>query len=348
MLDGLPPDARTRFERLHARCLEMRGIAAGVRGAAGDQAGSAEEIRTPGLDRLLWLFLRLLLSKTALDRFLQTMNEQEISTRLEELRKNLAAAQSGGDDRIVRSLQDSIAMGELRLDNFGRAKKNAEFVADRARSHRRQDPGARRDGRQPPGSRLPQQPGRLGRREHAADREGGQRAAAPHRPRRPARGAAGDPRSRSARGAAAMTPEPRSRAVRPRSCPTWFPAVGVAARRSVLLRHDRGVRAARQHLRPVPHRRATTASRYGVLAEFLAEQLFGRWSLVLHYDLGRGLRAFAGRDEQRLKDMVALANRKVGDLSALPKDPAADLRAARSVRPQQHHGRRRTIASASR
>jgi AAA+ superfamily predicted ATPase len=64
-------------------------------------------------------------------------------------------------------------------------------------------------------------------------------------------------------------------------------------------------------------------ARYGVLAEFLAEQLFGRWSLVLHYDLGRGLRVIAGRDEQRLKDMVGLANRKVGDLSALPKDPAA-------------------------
>src|SRR6185436_4477883 len=62
---------------------------------------------------------------------------------------------------------------------------------------------------------------------------------------------------------------------------------------------------------------------YGVLAEFLAEQLFGRWSLVLHYDLGRGLRAFAGRDEKRLKEMVALANKKVGDLSALTKDPAA-------------------------
>jgi ATP-dependent 26S proteasome regulatory subunit len=68
---------------------------------------------------------------------------------------------------------------------------------------------------------------------------------------------------------------------------------------------------------------AEEASRYGVLAEFLAEQLFGRWSLVLHYDLGRGLRAFAGRDEKRLKEMVALANKKVGDLSALAKDPAA-------------------------
>ena len=68
---------------------------------------------------------------------------------------------------------------------------------------------------------------------------------------------------------------------------------------------------------------ADDSSRYGVLAEFLAEQLFGRWSLVLHYDLGRGLRAFAGRDERRLKEMVALANKKLGDLSALPKDPAA-------------------------
>ena len=65
------------------------------------------------------------------------------------------------------------------------------------------------------------------------------------------------------------------------------------------------------------------AERYGVLAEFLAEQLFGRWSLVLHYDLGRGLRVFAGRDEARLKEMVALANRRVGDLSALSKEPAA-------------------------
>jgi AAA+ superfamily predicted ATPase len=63
--------------------------------------------------------------------------------------------------------------------------------------------------------------------------------------------------------------------------------------------------------------------RYGVLSEFLAEQMFGRWSLVLHYDLGRGLRVLAGRDEQRLKDMVTLATRKVGDISALPKDPAA-------------------------
>jgi len=128
MLKGLPADARVRFERLHARCVEMRGIAAGVRGAAGEQS-SAEEIRTPGLDRLLWLFLRLQISKTALDRFLQTMNEPEIVTRIEEMRKNLASAQAANDERVVRSLQDSIASAELRIDNYGRAKKNADFVS---------------------------------------------------------------------------------------------------------------------------------------------------------------------------------------------------------------------------
>src|SRR5262245_53615097 len=42
------------------------------------------------------------------------------------------------------------------------------------------------------------------------------------------------------------------------------------------------------------------ADHYAGLSEFLAEQVFGRWSLVLHYDLGRGLRVAAGRDEQRL------------------------------------------------
>jgi hypothetical protein len=134
MLAGLPGDARKRFEQLHARCVEMRTLAVGVRGAAGREAGSAEEIATPGLDRLLWLFLRLLMSKNALDRFLQTMSSEEVSARLEQLRKDVAAVQHtaagqpASDERIVRSLQDSIAMAELRLDNYERAKKNAQFV----------------------------------------------------------------------------------------------------------------------------------------------------------------------------------------------------------------------------
>jgi AAA+ superfamily predicted ATPase len=66
---------------------------------------------------------------------------------------------------------------------------------------------------------------------------------------------------------------------------------------------------------------AADGSAYGSLPDFLAEQVFGRWDLVLYYDLARGLRAFSGRDGARLKEMVTRANDKVGDLAAARKDP---------------------------
>ena len=117
-----------------------------------------------------------------------------------------------------------------------------------------------------------------------------------------------------------MTPDPSQR--RPADLPAWFPAW--ASQLADL--YFSGTTAAfvlHGNTYDLFRIGGDEGSRYGTLAEFLAEQLFGRWSLVLHYDLGRGLRSFAGRDEQRLKDMVTLANKKLGDLSALPKDPPA-------------------------
>ena len=67
---------------------------------------------------------------------------------------------------------------------------------------------------------------------------------------------------------------------------------------------------------------AVDGSAYGSVSDFLAEQVFGRWDLILYYDLARGLRSFAGRDGARLKEMVVLANERVGDLSAARKDPS--------------------------
>tara|TARA_R110002096_G_scaffold42143_4_gene113637 strand:- start:59484 stop:61277 length:1794 start_codon:yes stop_codon:yes gene_type:complete len=64
---------------------------------------------------------------------------------------------------------------------------------------------------------------------------------------------------------------------------------------------------------------------FGSISDFLSQQLFGRWDLVLHYDLARGLRCVAGSSAERLREMVALANRRVGDLSKIPKDPSKTL-----------------------
>ncbi|MBI3178405.1 MAG: hypothetical protein HYZ27_02015, partial [Deltaproteobacteria bacterium] len=68
-------------------------------------------------------------------------------------------------------------------------------------------------------------------------------------------------------------------------------------------------------------------SRWGGLAEFLAEQLFGRWDVILHYDLARGLRPLAGSNAKRLAEMVTAPNRVLGDVRQIKRDPITSLAA---------------------
>ena len=130
MVTGLPPESRKRFDLLRARCLEMREISQGVRGRTGEHAG--EGLHTPALDRLLWVFLRLLISQSSLKRFLAATPHGEMEKRVDELKARLAAVQAQPeaerDERLLRSLADSVAVAELRLDNYRKAQANAEFV----------------------------------------------------------------------------------------------------------------------------------------------------------------------------------------------------------------------------
>jgi SpoVK/Ycf46/Vps4 family AAA+-type ATPase len=65
--------------------------------------------------------------------------------------------------------------------------------------------------------------------------------------------------------------------------------------------------------------------RWTGLADFLSDQLFGRWDMVLHYDLARGLRASAGTSSKRLTEMVATVNKWLGDVQALERTPTKTL-----------------------
>jgi SpoVK/Ycf46/Vps4 family AAA+-type ATPase len=120
---------------------------------------------------------------------------------------------------------------------------------------------------------------------------------------------------------------PNESTKRPRRAdlPTWYPPWALqladlyfAGATSVFTLHGNTF-----DLIPLSDPAADDKAQYGTVAEFLAEQMFGRWDLVLHYDLGRGLRVFAGRNEKRLKDMVALTTKRIGDLSTLKNDPVA-------------------------
>jgi hypothetical protein len=128
MLSGLPSASLRRFMLLRQRCFEMRDIAAGIRGHTQGSGLSADSTRSDSLDRLLYLFLKLLVSQAGLERFLGTTSERELELRLADVQSRLADAQARNDERIVRSLQDSVADATLRLDNYRKSMKDAEFV----------------------------------------------------------------------------------------------------------------------------------------------------------------------------------------------------------------------------
>ncbi len=130
MLESLPALSLRRFLLLRQRCFEMRDIASGVQGrmAGNSDAQSADSIRTPALDKLLFLFLKLLMSQSGLERFLRSTSEPELATRLEAVKAKLAEAGAANDERVMRSLQDSLADAQLRLDNYQKSAKDLEFV----------------------------------------------------------------------------------------------------------------------------------------------------------------------------------------------------------------------------
>ena len=121
---SFPFEARTRFEQLRSRCLEMRAIAQGVRGR---QQPTGEDSNTQALDRMLWVFLRLLTSQQYLQRFLEKTNEVEIRNRMKDAEAKLGSP-GATDERIKRSLEDSLLVQQQRLDNYQKAKLNLDYV----------------------------------------------------------------------------------------------------------------------------------------------------------------------------------------------------------------------------
>lgn len=65
--------------------------------------------------------------------------------------------------------------------------------------------------------------------------------------------------------------------------------------------------------------------RYGALNEFLGTQLFGRFDLVLSFDLAHGIKPLGGGDVERQRQMVGQIARRIGDPEKLPRDPTQAL-----------------------
>lgn len=135
---SLPPRQLRRFEALRERCAALRQIAQQMRDAeelsAGDGPRPFEDLQLSGLDRLLWIYLRLLHTQDMLNRFFERTDEQQIRDeirRLEERIRRLpaeTATASPSRQNIAKALEDNLETCRARLDNLLKARENGELV----------------------------------------------------------------------------------------------------------------------------------------------------------------------------------------------------------------------------
>jgi hypothetical protein len=133
ILRTLPDKQAERFKTLRARCIELRQIAADLKDS--DQADGLphlEDLQLAGLDRLLWIYLRLLFTQTMLERFFQKTSEAKIQADIQSLEQRISRTGQGADDpqkqKLRKALQDNLDTCRERHANYQKARDNSELV----------------------------------------------------------------------------------------------------------------------------------------------------------------------------------------------------------------------------
>ncbi len=126
---AVKPEAWARFENLRHRCLGLNQLALQLRGPQALGASPVSDMQTESLERLLWMFLKLLYSQDAIQQFLRGTDRRElvqnISTTEQELKK---AKDRGRGEKLIRSLEDKLDTLRQRLANYDRVEENREFL----------------------------------------------------------------------------------------------------------------------------------------------------------------------------------------------------------------------------
>jgi hypothetical protein len=132
MLVTLNRADRRRYEQLKNLCLELRHIATRVKRNTGDIA-VISDVQLNSINRLLWIYLKLLYSKNALESFFEAINVKDIQARIERSEQRLKAMGPESNDRDSeslrrKSLKDTLATSRQRLKNYQISTENYDFI----------------------------------------------------------------------------------------------------------------------------------------------------------------------------------------------------------------------------
>jgi len=132
LMSFLSPADVSRFEVLRQRCTELLELRR--RMDAREGASGADDFRGESLDRMLWLFLKLLHQRSGLERFLGATQrgamDSELRAAEDQLRATEECDKAAGvpESRLAGSVRERIKTIRARLENHQKAEESLELV----------------------------------------------------------------------------------------------------------------------------------------------------------------------------------------------------------------------------
>lgn len=134
LLAELPKPLVDRFEGVRTRCAELQRLARQMHDP--DRTGAPpplDDLQIAGLDRLLWMYLRLLFTQHSMSQFLKQTSAAQIERDIGQLQERLKTLGTGADDvrrqRLMKVVEENLATSRARLANYKKAEESYELMS---------------------------------------------------------------------------------------------------------------------------------------------------------------------------------------------------------------------------
>ncbi len=122
MLQGVPGLARKRYADLEIRCGQIRQMSESL------APGAMSEVQVGGLKRLLWIFLKLLVSRETILTQARTTNREDLQDEIKRAEEQLTTLADPSKERLRKSVESNLEIIKKRLVNLDESKNALEFI----------------------------------------------------------------------------------------------------------------------------------------------------------------------------------------------------------------------------
>jgi hypothetical protein len=119
--ERLQAASQSRYRALVTQCREILGMGGGI------DERNVSDFRAGNLNQLLWLFLRLLASREAIQDTLARVDRRQLETGTESIKARLAGV-ADQEGALARSLKATLEIQERRLANLETATNNLAVI----------------------------------------------------------------------------------------------------------------------------------------------------------------------------------------------------------------------------